>query len=65
MFEIVDDTVKYHILLIVVIYFHFCFAEEEFVKEFRTCFQNATERMEKSHRVEDLRKNLASLSVVI
>lgn len=37
--------------------------EEEFVKEFRTCFQNATERMEKTHSVEELRKNLASLNV--
>ncbi|XP_045164453.2 uncharacterized protein LOC123528642 [Mercenaria mercenaria] len=37
--------------------------DEEFLKEFRPCFHNATERMEKSHNVEDLRKNLTAQCV--
>lgn len=38
--------------------------DEEYLKEFRPCFHNATERMEKSHNVEEVRKNLGAHCVL-
>ncbi|KAL4227080.1 hypothetical protein ACF0H5_015054 [Mactra antiquata] len=39
--------------------------DDKFIKDFRTCFQRATERMEKCHTIEEIRQSLSSPSFIV